>query len=96
MRFHFFDRFPEAHIRKSLQYLKDAHQALVDHQAAAEHHNALAKMYAMRIARIESEMNDSDLPPTLITRQRLESVGDESEFNKAESVVAYPTRAIRG
>ena len=95
MRFHFFDRYPEAHVRKSLQYLKEAHQALVDHQAAAEHHSALATMYATRIARIEAEMDDSHLPPALVTRPRLETVADEGEFTQTESVVAYLGRAMR-
>lgn len=95
MRFHLFDRHLEGHVRKSLEFLKEANLARVEHQAAAEHHTALAEMYATRIARIEAEMNNAVLPRSLVTRQRLGQVGEEGEFPKAESVVAYPSRATR-
>lgn len=95
MKFHLFDRHLEAHVRRSLEYLKEANLAQVEHQAAAEHHTALAKMYTTRIARIEAELNNTVQPRSLVTRQRLGPVGQEGEFPKAESVVAYPSRAAR-
>jgi hypothetical protein len=96
MRFNFFNRRPAPHVRKSLDYLTEANLALVEHQAAAEHHAALAKMYAARIIRIEAELKNAALPPSLVTHQRVEQANGEAELAIADSVVAYPAlRATR-
>ena len=94
MRFHLFAH-ADAHVRKSLEYLEEANLAWVEHKAAAEHHSALAKMYAERIARIEAEINNARQSQTLMTRPSPEALPDAGERNKAESVVAYPSRATR-
>ncbi|MDB5742042.1 MAG: hypothetical protein JWR68_357 [Polaromonas sp.] len=94
MRLHLFEPRPEAHIRKSLEYLAEANLAWVEHQAAAEHHAALAKMYAERIARIEAEIKDVNHPRSL-ARQMPEEARDEGDRARPESVVAYPSRAAR-
>lgn len=59
MRFNLFERPADAHIRKSREYLEEANLGRVEHQAAAEHHGALARMYAERIARIETEISEA-------------------------------------
>ena len=92
MRFHLFEPRTEAHIRKSLEYLEEANLAWVEHQAAAEHHAALAKMYAERIARIEGEIKNAHQPRSMLMRQPAEDSRDDSERLKAESVVVYPSR----
>lgn len=94
MRFHLFER-ADAHVRKSLEYLEEANLAWVEHKAAAEHHSALAKMYAERIARIEAEINSARQSQTLMTRQPAAELPDASERNKPESVVVYPSRVTR-
>ncbi len=86
MSFHLFDRGLEAHVRKSLEYLKEAQLARVDHQAAAEHHTALAAMYAARIARIEAELNHAVLPISLATGQQLEQLDSEGEILKFREI----------
>lgn len=95
MSFQLFDRRLEPHVRKSLQYLKEAHLACVEHQTAAEHHAALAKMYAERIARIEAEMNSAIPPSFVATHQQLEAPSSEGEIARIESVVAHPSWAGR-
>lgn len=95
MRFYLFGQRTEAHIRKSLEYLDEASLAWVEHQAAAEHHAALAKMYAERIARIEAEIKNARQPHSLLTRQLPEDARDDGERVKAESVVVYPSRVTR-
>lgn len=95
MRFHLFEPRPEAYIRKSLEYLEEANLAWVEHQAAAEHHAALAKMYAERIVRIEAEIKNAHQPRSMLARQPLEETRDDSERPKAESVVVYPSRSTR-
>jgi hypothetical protein len=95
MRFQLFEPRDEAHIRKSLEYLAEANLAWVEHQAAAEHHAALAKMYADRIARIEGEIKNARQPRSLLTRQPPEESRDDGEWTKAESVVVYPSRTTR-
>ncbi|CDS49902.1 hypothetical protein [Polaromonas sp. CG9_12] len=95
MRFRLFGTRTEAHIRRSLEYLEEANLAWVEHQAAAEHHAALAKMYSERIGRIEEEIKNShQLRPTVL-HQPPEDSRDEIEHPKAESIVVYPTRATR-
>lgn len=94
MKFHFFAH-ADAHIRKSVEYLEEAHLAWVEHKAAAEHHAALARMYAERIARIEAEVNNAHQSHTLLTRQPAEEARDADERPRAESVVVYPSRAAR-
>ncbi|MEO8012580.1 hypothetical protein [Polaromonas sp.] len=95
MRFRLFRPRIEAHIRRSFEYLEEANLAWVEHQAAAEHHAALAKMYSERIARIESEIKNSHQVRPMVPRQPPEDLRDEIERPKAESVVAYPTRTAR-
>lgn len=89
MKFHLFEKNSEAYIRKSREYLEEANLARVEHQAAAEHHAALAKMYGERIARIEAEIS-SALQPSILR----ESAEDGERF-KPEAVVAYPSRGTR-
>lgn len=95
MRFQLFEPRTEAHIRKSLEYLEEARLAWVEHQAAAEHHAALAKMYAERIARIEEEIKNGRQPRSMLTRPSPEDARDDSERSKTESVVVYPSRGTR-
>ena len=92
MRFYLFERQADAHIRKSREYLEEAKVKRVEHQAAAEHHNALAKMYAVRIARIEAEINEV-FQVRLNSSQPVEIAGNESLRMKSDSVVKYPSRA---
>lgn len=95
MRFRLFGPRTEAHIRRSLEYLEEANLAWVEHQASAEHHAALAKMYADRIARIEEEIKNSHQPRSMVIRQPPDDSRDEIERTKAESVVVYPSRNTR-
>ena len=103
--FKFFERQGDAHIRKSREYLEDAHVGRVEHQAAAEHHSALAKMYAERIVRIEAEINEAlqrrSLNPEIseapelrsLNVQSVETAGERDTRLKSDSVVIYPSRA---
>lgn len=95
MRFRLFEQRIEPHVRKSLEYLEEANLAWVEHQAAAEHHAALANMYAERVARIEVEIKNAHQPRSLLTRQPPEDSRDEGERLKVESVVVYPSRVTR-
>lgn len=92
MRFYLFERQADAHIRKSREYLEEAKVKRVEHQAAAEHHSALAKMYAVRIARIEAEINET-FQVRLNSSQPVEISGNENLLLKSDSVVKYPSRA---
>jgi hypothetical protein len=59
MRFDFFHTRQDAHIRKAQEYLQQANVARIEHQTAAEHHAALAAMYAQRAVWLEREISDS-------------------------------------
>ncbi len=91
MRFYLFERRADAHIRKSREYLEEANVGRVEHQAAAEHHSALAKMYVERIARIEAEISDA-FQLRSISCQPLEEAAGEGLRLKSDSVVMYPSR----
>ncbi|HSV61462.1 MAG TPA: hypothetical protein VLJ19_21440 [Variovorax sp.] len=45
-----------SHIRRAMALLEEAHMARLEHQAAAEHHAALARMYSDRAKRLEREI----------------------------------------
>jgi hypothetical protein len=52
---------PKQHIRRAVILLEEAHMARLEHQAAAEHHSALARMYAERAKRLEREIQQTQL-----------------------------------
>ncbi|MHB8948516.1 MAG: hypothetical protein ACYC4S_05575 [Rhodoferax sp.] len=92
MKFYLFELQADAHVRKSREYLEEAYLKRVEHQAAAEHHGALSKMYTQRIARIEAEIREATNLRTN-SAQTVEGHGNEPLRLKADSVVAYPSRA---
>ena len=91
MRFYLFERQADAHIRKSREFLEEANVRRVEHQAAAEHHNALTKMYAERITRIEAEISEA-FQARSSSVQPVEDAGSESIRLKSDPVVIYPAR----
>jgi len=54
--FSFFQPNRNGHLRRVMTLLEEAHLARIEHQAAAEHHGALARMYAERAKRLEREV----------------------------------------
>ena len=59
MRFDLFHTRVDAHVRKAQEYLQAANIARLEHHVAAEHHSALASMYAQRVAWLEQELSES-------------------------------------
>ena len=51
--FDFFNLSSKAYARRAETMLREARFAQLEHEAAAEHHSALARMYAERVARLE-------------------------------------------
>lgn len=51
--FDFFNLSSRAYARRAETMLREARFAQLEHEAAAEHHDALARMYAERVARLE-------------------------------------------
>lgn len=92
MRFYLFERGADAHIRKSREYLEEAHVGRVEHQAAAEHHSALAKMYTERIGRIEAEISEA-FQLRSMGCQPHDGMDDDGIRLKSDSVLIYPSRA---
>ena len=95
MRFYLFERQADEHIRKSRDYLEEAQVRQVEHQAAAEHHGALAKMYADRVARIQMELSDAFLVRAT-TAPPVEALANDNLRLKSDSVVNYPPRTVHG
>lgn len=59
MRFDLFRTRADAHIRRAEEYLQQANMARIEHQTAAEHHAALATMYAQRVVWLETELSEA-------------------------------------
>ncbi len=59
MRFDLFRTRADAHIRRAQEYLQQANIARIEHQTAAEHHAALAAMYAQRVVWLEREVSEA-------------------------------------
>jgi len=63
--FSFFQPTRNGHLRRVMTLLEEANLARIEHQAAAEHHAALARMYAERAKRLERELyGNAHLPMT--------------------------------
>jgi len=54
--FSFFQPNRNSHLRRVMTLLEEANLARIEHQAAAEHHGALGRMYAERAKRLEREL----------------------------------------
>jgi hypothetical protein len=61
--FSFFQPNRNGHLRRVMTLLEEAHLARIEHQAAAEHHAALARMYTERAKRLEREVYGSPSVP---------------------------------
>lgn len=59
MRFDLLHTSSNAPLRKALEYLQQANTARIEHLKAAEHHAALAAMYAQRATWFECEIANS-------------------------------------
>lgn len=57
MFFSLFQTASDAHVKRAEILLFEAQIARIEHQAAAEHHGALARMYAERVRRLEIEVH---------------------------------------
>lgn len=71
MRFDFFKTRADAHVWKAREYLQQAQLARIDHQTAAEHHAALASMYAQRAVWLEQELSNAATSGTWMTSSPL-------------------------
>ncbi len=90
MRLDLFHTRPEAHVRKAQEYLEEACLARIEHEAAAEHHAALAAMYAQRIARLKQQIADSLMPYGSSSGRLLEPAQADPGKRNPEAVVSLP------
>ena len=56
--FDFFNQSSRAFAKRAQALLQEARFAQLEHEAAAEHHHALAKMYADRVRRLEGPLQE--------------------------------------
>jgi hypothetical protein len=89
MRFDLFHTRVDAHVRKAQEYLQQANIARLEHHVAAEHHSALASMYAERVAWLERELSES-LMRFDIPLRGVASVSSDSAKRSAESLMSLP------
>jgi hypothetical protein len=60
--FDFFTLSSRAYARRTETMLREARFAQLEHEAAAEHHHALANMYADRVLRLEAAQRAARAP----------------------------------
>lgn len=82
---------PNLHLRRVSQLLREANMGRVEHAAAAEHHGALARMYAERADRLERESYDGIAesqsparrvePPVLVENNPVVLVGQKPRLS---------------
>ena len=89
MRFDIFFTRVDAHVRKAQEYLRAANLARIEHHIAAEHHSALALMYAKRVAWLEQELADSVARFSAPLRSAMPAQVDGPKRG-SESVVSLP------
>ena len=88
--FDFLRRHPSEHLKRADILLREAHLQRIEHQAAAEHHAALAEMYAQRAARLEREIHAAHgqpwTPPLPDALSADSEEGKVHQFNKTERI----------
>ena len=89
MRFDLFHTRVDAHVRKAQEYLQAANVARLEHHVAAEHHSALASMYAQRVAWLEQELSESVIRFDMPLRG-VASTSSEGAKRNAESLMTLP------
>lgn len=94
MKIHLFEHRPDAHMRKAREYLEEAYLARIEHQVAAEHHGALARMYAERIAWLEEEISHALQPLARPPQARTEAPPQDDPRASAEPAL-YPVPSAR-
>lgn len=57
--FEFFNLNASAYARRVQTMLREARFAQLEHEAAAEHHDALARMYAERVERLQAACHEA-------------------------------------
>lgn len=67
--FNFFQPSADSHLKRAAVMLREAHMARIEHQAAADHHGALARMYADRAAWLEKELRPQAAPAMPLPQQ---------------------------
>jgi len=83
--FSFFQPNRNGHLRRVMSLLEEAQLARIEHQAAAEHHAALARMYSDRAKRLERELYGSAQLP----------IADAAGKGQDEKAVLYALDANR-
>ena len=89
MRFDLFHTRVDAHVRKAQEYLQAANIARLEHHVAAEHHSALALMYAQRVVWLEKELSESVIRFDVPLRGVALTSADAAK-RVAESLMALP------
>lgn len=80
--FNLFQPRADVHLKRVAELLREANLARIEHQAAAEHHSALARMYEDRVVRLEAELRDAF--PSLM---RSPAQGDQERIVEAEAQI---------
>lgn len=65
--FDFFNQSSKAYAKRAKALLTEARFAQLEHEAAVEHHCALAQMYAARVQRLEAPLSALVQHPVAVT-----------------------------
>ena len=78
--FKLFQSRADVHLKRVSALLREAQLARAEHQAAAEHHDALARMYSQRIVRLQAQFSEASS----------QAQGDPAKANEQVPVEAEP------
>lgn len=96
MRFDLFNTRVDAHVRKAQEYLQAANVARLEHHVAAEHHSALASMYAQRVAWLEQELSESVVRFDVPLRGVTSTLSDGAKRGAESRMVSHRTQPTVG
>ncbi|MFT3812733.1 MAG: hypothetical protein QM740_05085 [Acidovorax sp.] len=88
--FDFFDQGSKAYAKRTETMLREAMFARLEHEAAAEHHQALARMYAERIERLRAEIAAGPWTPRRAEPQPPAALADEPPERRSGFRVLTP------
>jgi hypothetical protein len=88
--FKLFQSRADVHLKRVSTLLREAQLARAEHQAAAEHHGALARMYSERIARLQAELGEA-LPAPI---GETDSPDEQASIETLVNVQAQPAKSM--
>lgn len=93
--FDFFHQSSKAYTKRAQLLLTEARFAQLEHEAAAEHHYALAQMYAARVQRLEAPLT-TDVPRSVTMGAEALATAPETQRPPLRVLKQTSSQAVTG